>query len=346
MIPTIKWKGNAVYMIDQRKLPQKKQWYVCKNYKDVILGISNMVIRGAPAIGVAAAMGLALGANSIRVQSYTAFKRHFKKITDEMLKARPTAVNLRWAVERISLLVDEMSSRPINEIKGALKAESENILTEDIEINQRIGKYGKQLIPKRASILTHCNAGALATGGYGTALGVIRAAHEAGKQVMVLADETRPWLQGLRLTAFELMQDNIPVQVIADNAAGLLMRQGKIDLVVTGADRIVANGDVANKIGTYQVAVLAKENRIPFYVAAPLSTLDNTIKSGDMIPIEERDPKEISHINNKQIGPVGVKALNPAFDITPAKYVSAIITEHGVITKPYRSKIKDLFDKY
>jgi len=264
-------------------------------------------------------------------------------MANRMAKARPTAVNLKWAVDRMSLLVEKMTERPVAEVKEALRRESEKILAEDIDINRRIGKNGQRLIPEKATILTHCNAGALATGGYGTALGVIRAAHEAGKNVKVIADETRPWLQGLRLTAFELMEDGIPVTVISDNAAGSLMRQKKIDLVITGADRIAANGDVANKIGTYQVAVLAKENRIPFYVAAPLSTIDLDINSGEMIPVEERNPQEISHFRNRIIGPPGVKTFNPAFDVTPWRYVRSIITEKGVIQSPYRKEIKRVF---
>jgi methylthioribose-1-phosphate isomerase len=332
-------------MIDQRKLPGKIEWYTCKGYEDVIKAIEKMVIRGAPAIGVAAGMGLALGALSIRVRSYERFKDRFGEMADKLVKARPTAVNLRWAVERMSRLVEDMAGKDVKEIQKTLKRESETILAEDIDINRKIGKNGQRLLPKKATILTHCNAGSLATGGYGTALGVVRAAHEAGKKGEVIADETRPWFQGLRLTAFELMEDNIPVTVITDNAAGSFMHQNKIDLVITGADRIAANGDVANKIGTYQVAVLAKENKIPFYVAAPLSTIDMSIKSGDMIPVEERQPKEISHFRNHEIGPSGVKTLNPAFDITPSKYVTAIITEKGIAKSPYRAAIKRLFKK-
>ena len=345
MIRTIEWYGQHIRMIDQRKIPAKVEWYICKGYRDVIRAIEKMVIRGAPAIGVAAAMGLALGANSIRARSYTAFRHHFMEIADNMAMARPTAVNLRWAVERMCLLMEEMATRSVEEIKQVLRQESEKILAEDIEINRRIGKNGQRLIPKEATILTHCNAGALATGGYGTALGVIRAAHEAGKKVDVMADETRPWLQGLRLTAFELMEDGLPVTVIVDNAAGSFMRQKKIDLIITGADRIAANGDVANKIGTYQVAVLAKENKIPFYVAAPLSTIDLSLKNGDMIPVEERKSEEISHIGNLEIGPPGVKARNPAFDITPNRYVTAIITEKGVVKPPFRQGIRKFFQK-
>jgi methylthioribose-1-phosphate isomerase len=343
MIPTIEWKGNTVRMIDQRKLPGRIVWYTCRGYRDVIEAIEKMVIRGAPAIGVAAAMGLALGAASIRAKSYADFRRRFSEMARRMVKARPTAVNLKWAVERMSLLVEKMGGHAVSEIKEALRKEAEEILAEDIEMNKRIGKNGQTLVPKKATILTHCNAGSLATGGYGTALGVVRAAHETGKGVQVIADETRPWFQGLRLTAFELMEDHIPVTVITDSAAGSLMRQKKIDLVITGADRIASNGDVANKIGTYQVAVLAKENRIPFYVAAPLSTIDLHIKSGDMIPVEERQSQEVSHFRRQQIGPSGVKALNPAFDVTPSRYVTAIITERGVATSPYRRSLKRLF---
>ncbi|MBN2125838.1 MAG: S-methyl-5-thioribose-1-phosphate isomerase [Deltaproteobacteria bacterium] len=339
MIPTIEWHGPSVRMIDQRKIPRHIEWYTCRGYRDVIRGIRDMVIRGAPAIGVAAAMGLALGARSIRAASYETFRRRFQRIAAEMIKARPTAVNLKWAVDRMACLVDECAGRPVTEIRERLREESERILEEDISCNRRIGRHGAKLVPKRATILTHCNAGSLATGGYGTALGVVRAAWEAGKDVEVLADETRPWLQGLRLTAFELMQDGIPVTVIADNAAGSLMRAGKIDLVVTGADRIAANGDVANKIGTYQVAVLARENRIPFYVAAPLSTIDPEVPSGDGIPVEFRPGEEISRIGRQETGPRGVRTLNPAFDITPYRYVGAIVTEAGVIRPPYTSGI-------
>jgi methylthioribose-1-phosphate isomerase len=343
MLPTIEWKGKQVCMIDQRKLPARVDWVICKDDKAVIRAIRGMVIRGAPAIGVAAAMGLALGSEAIRANTYNAFERRFREMAGRMVKARPTAVNLRWAVERMIFLVEQMAGRDPEEIRIALREESERILAEDIEINRKIGEHGQRIVPKRATILTHCNAGSLATGGYGTALGVIRAAHEAGKKIEVIADETRPWLQGLRLTAFELMEDGIPVTVIADSAAGSLMRQGKVDLVITGADRIAVNGDVANKIGTYQVAVLAKENKIPFYVAAPLSTVDLSIHSGDRIPVEERDPSEVSHFRNVRVGPRGVKAYNPAFDVTPCRYVTGIITEKGIVRAPYPKKMKGLF---
>ncbi len=332
MIPTIEWQGNKVRILDQRQIPHKVEWYICKDYKDVIKAIKKMVIRGAPAIGIAAAMGLVLGAYSIKYKTYKSFFRRIKQISDEILSSRPTAVNLRWALDRMIRLIQKMEGCSIDKIKEILRKESENILKKDIEINKKIGKIGEKLVPDNAVILTHCNAGSLATGGYGTALGVIRAAHEAGKRINVIADETRPWLQGLRLTVFELMQENIPVSVIADNAAGYLMKKGKIDLVITGADRIAINGDVANKIGTYQVAVLAKENRIPFYVAAPISTIDSDIKNGDMIPVEYRSGEEILKIGNKYIGPKDAEAINPVFDITPSNYISAIITEKGVIS--------------
>jgi len=341
MIPTIKWDGDLVKMLDQRRLPSKVQWYTCRGYKDVIDAISKMVIRGAPAIGVAAAMGLALGASSIRTSSFAAFRNRFFHMAERMRLARPTAVNLQWAVARMMRLMENMAARSVGEIRDALKEESNKILLEDIDINRQIGIASLGLIPDKATILTHCNAGSLATAGYGTALGVIRAAHEAGKNIQVIADETRPWLQGLRLTSFELMQDHIPVTVIADNAAGSLMRQKRIDLVVTGADRIAANGDVANKIGTYQVAVLARAHKIPFYVAAPLSTIDPGTGSGDQIPVEQRPLEEITRIGRLRLGPEGVLALNPAFDITPAKYITAIITEAGILTPPFRTVIRD-----
>jgi len=343
MLPTIEWRGDHVRMIDQRKIPTKVEWYVCRGYRDVIKAIQTMVIRGAPAIGVAAAMGLALGADGIRTNAYPSFVRQFRKMAEQMAEARPTAVNLRWAVDRIERLVESMAGAPVDRIKTAIRRESEAMLAEDIEINRRIGEHGQTLVPHKATILTHCNAGSLATGGYGTALGVIRAARDAGKEVQVIADETRPWLQGLRLTAFELMQDRIPVTVIADNAAGYMMRQKKVDLIITGADRIAANGDVANKIGTYQVAVLARENGIPFYVAAPLSTIDLRIRSGEMIPVEEREGREICCFGKRQVGPKGVNAFNPAFDITPAKFVKAIVTEQGLIRPPYVRGIGKIF---
>ncbi len=340
MLPTIEWQDDCVRMIDQRRLPARVSWYTCRGYRDVIRGIREMVIRGAPAIGVAAAMGLALGARTIRTARYETFRSRFLRMAEEMAAARPTAVNLRWAVDRMRSVVEAGAGGSVEDLQRALRAESERILAEDIEINRAIGRHGRELVPDGASVLTHCNAGALATGGYGTALGVIRAAHEAGAGLSVIADETRPWLQGLRLTAFELMEEGIPVTVIADSAAGSLMRKGAIDLVITGADRIAGNGDVANKIGTYPVAVLAHAHRIPFYVAAPLSTIDPTISSGDDIPVEERPAREVSHLGGRCAGPEGVPVRNPAFDITPARYVTAMVTEKGILSPPYKTAIR------
>jgi len=343
MIPTIKWEDNYIYLIDQRKLPNRKEWFVCCTVQDVIAGIREMAIRGAPAIGVAAGMGLAIGAQSIETENYGVFRNRFLEMAEQMKSARPTAVNLKWAVERMIKIVEGMHGNQVEEIKEATIKESQMILERDIEINRKIGQCGLALIPDIATILTHCNAGALATGGYGTALGVIRAASEAGKDIHVFVGETRPLLQGMRLTAFELREDNIPATVIVDSAAGYLMRKKRIDLVITGADRIASNGDMANKIGSYQLAVLAKENKIPFYVAAPLSSFDLDLENGDLIPIEEREPEEVLSFGGHLVGPEGVNAYNPAFDITPAQYISALITEKGVLTPPYRSSIKDLF---
>ena len=342
MIPTIKWEDNYIYLIDQRKLPNRKEWFVCRTVQDVMAAIREMAIRGAPAIGVAAGMGLALGAQSIETENYGVFRKRFLEMAEQMKSARPTAVNLKWAVERMIKIVEGMHDDQVEEIKEAIRKESQMILERDIEINHKIGQRGLALIPDTATILTHCNAGALATGGYGTALGVIRAAYEAGKDIHVFVDETRPLLQGMRLTAFELREDNIPATVIVDSAAGYLMRKKRIDLVITGADRIASNGDMANKIGSYQLAVLAKENKIPFYVAAPLSSFDLDLENGDLIPIEEREPEEVLSFAGHLVGPEGVNAYNPAFDITPAQYISALITEKGVLTPPYRSGIKDL----
>ena len=342
MIPTIKWEDNYIYLIDQRKLPNRKEWFVCRTVQDVIAAIREMAIRGAPAIGVAAGMGLALGAQSIDTENCGIFRKRFLEMAEQMKSARPTAVNLKWAVERMIKIVEGMHDGQVEEIKETIRKESQMILERDIEINHKIGQRGLALVPDTATILTHCNAGALATGGYGTALGVIRAASEAGKDIHVFVDETRPLLQGMRLTAFELREDNIPATVIVDSAAGYLMRKKRIDLVITGADRIASNGDMANKIGSYQLAVLAKENNIPFYVAAPLSSFDLDLENGDLIPIEEREPEEVLSFAGHLVGPEGVNAYNPAFDITPAQYISALITEKGVLTPPYRSGIKDL----
>ena len=343
MVKTIAWKDNQVVMIDQRKLPLQEKYVVCKGYRSVIRAIKELVIRGAPAIGVAAAMGIALGSLKIRTTGMDRFKTRFDAICHDMVAARPTAVNLAWAVERMKRVADETTHGGVKEVKSRLVQEARNILSEDIAINRAMGRHGQKLLKDGSRVLTHCNAGALATGGYGTALGVVRAAVEAGKGIEVFADETRPFLQGARLTARELKASGIPVTVITDNAAGYFMQQGKVDAVVVGADRIAANGDVANKIGTYMVAVLAKTHRIPFYVAAPVSTVDLSTEKGEDIPIEQRDQTEVTHFQGRRIAPAGVVAGNPAFDVTPHLCVSAIITEKGVITPPFRSQLKRLF---
>ena len=345
MIKTIEWKNDRVIMIDQRKLPQEETYVLCSDYRQVVKAIKEMVIRGAPAIGIAAAMGLALGAKEIEAASLEGFKTRFKKICTAMSLARPTAVNLFWAIQRMWKLVEDSPVQKVESLKKVLIREARNMLAEDIDINKRLGSIGQKVIKKGATVLTHCNAGALATGGYGTALGVIRAAIEAGKQVRVIADETRPFLQGARLTAWELAKDHIPVTLITDNMAGCLMQKGLIDLVIVGADRIAANGDTANKIGTYSVAVLAKEHGIPFYVAAPCSTIDVRIKSGEGIPIEERNEREVTHVGDKRVAPMGIAVLNPAFDVTPHAYIAGIITEKGILKPPYRQSIAKAMKK-
>jgi methylthioribose-1-phosphate isomerase len=302
-----------------------------------------MVVRGAPAIGVAAAMGLALGASKIKANSFKAFKREFKKIAAQMKRTRPTAVNLFWAIERMTGVVEVSEGLKVPELKKKLIREARRLHDEDIEVNRRLGRHGSRLLKKGSTVLTHCNAGALATAGYGTALGVIRGAVEAGKRIKVFADETRPFLQGSRLTAWELKQDRIDVTLITDNMSGYMMKKGLIDAVVVGADRIAANGDVANKIGTYSVALLARAHAIPFYVAAPTSTIDLKIKKGDDIPIEERSTVEVTHMQGKRVAPRGIKVKNPAFDVTPSRLVTAIITEKGVVRSPYTRGIKSLF---
>ncbi len=346
MIKTLEWTDEGVMMIDQRLLPTEEIYPVFTTYEEVATAIREMVVRGAPAIGVAAAMGVALGARDSKTDDPAEFELTFDRICDVIGSTRPTAVNLFWAIERMrslySRLKDEGST--LSEIRTALIDEAKGMHGEDIEINRSMGRFGADLIPDGATVLTHCNAGALATAGYGTALGVIRAAIEAGKKVAVFADETRPFLQGARLTAWELQKDDIPVTLITDNMAGHFMKKGQIDCVVVGADRIAANGDVANKIGTYSVAVLAKENDIPFYVAAPISTLDLTLASGDLIPIEERNQEEVTHVKGAQLAPAGIRIANPAFDVTPNKYVAAIITERGVARPPFKESLRKLAD--
>ena len=338
MLETIVWKDNKVVMIDQRKLPMQENYVVCKDYRGVIRAIKGLVIRGAPAIGVAGAMGVALGAMKIRTVDTDRFKERFDAICREIVSARPTAANLSWAVERMRRVAHETSHTGVEGVKSRLVEMAQEILEQDIITNRLIGRHGQQFLKDGSCVLTHCNAGALATGGYGTALGVVRAAVEAGKRIEVFADETRPVLQGARLTAWELKMSGIPVTVITDNAAGYFMQHGEVDAVIVGADRIAANGDVANKIGTYMVAVLAKTHKIPFYVAAPLSTIDASIKTGREIPIEQRDQTEVTHFHGKRTTPSDVVARNPAFDITPYRYVSAIVTEKGVINPPFRAK--------
>jgi methylthioribose-1-phosphate isomerase len=335
MIPTVEWKDGAVRLLDQSRLPEHVEFLDCRDYQTVAAAIRELRVRGAPAIGVTAAMGVALGAQAVETTDYDAFAKAVGTICDHLAATRPTAVNLFWAIERMKQALASLRGRTVMEVKGALVKESQTILDEDIAMNKAMGRHGAALIQDGNTILTHCNAGALATAGYGTALGVVRAAWEQGKKIRVIADETRPVLQGARLTAWELMQDKIPVTLITDNMAGSIMRQGLIHLCVVGADRIAANGDVANKIGTYSVAVLAKAHNIPFYVAAPYSTIDLATPSGMEIPIEQRRPEEVTSIfNGPMIAPKGVTVFNPAFDVTPAEYITAIITERGVF-KPH-----------
>jgi methylthioribose-1-phosphate isomerase len=339
MVATVEYANGIVRLIDQRRLPTEEVLIDCRDYQAVADAIKMLAVRGAPAIGVAAALGLAMGAHAIDAVDFERFWSSFTEVCAVMAATRPTAVNLFWAIERMKACAQTHRRLPIAELKVRLEQEALGILEEDIANNRRMGLYGQELIPDQARILTHCNAGALATAGYGTALGVIRAAVEQGKRVQVIADETRPVLQGARLTAWELQKDGIPVTLIADNMAASLMRRGLVDLVIVGADRIAANGDVANKIGTYGVAVLAQAHGIPFYVAAPLSTIDTSLRSGDDIPIEERQPEEVTHIGDRQIAPTGVGVLNPAFDVTPHEYVRAIITEAGVLRPPLNQSI-------
>ena len=343
MIKTVEFGNNgSVRLIDQRLLPTQETWLECKDYREVADAIVKMVVRGAPAIGVTAAGGLALGADSIATEDIAQFRKEFDTICKEMGATRPTAVNLFWAIERMKKIAQEKAGS-VAELKKRLRGEAVKILNDDIVINERMGKNGAELLADGDVVLTHCNAGALATAGhYGTALGVIKAAHVAGKKISVFADETRPFLQGARLTAWEMKKEGIEVTLITDSMAGYFMKKGAIDKVVVGADRIAKNGDVANKIGTYTVAVLAKTHSIPFYVAAPLSTIDFSTPDGSQIPIEERDVKEVSHIGGRQMAPDGINILNPAFDITPNEYISAIITDRGVAEKPYIESLERL----
>ena len=332
---TIEWRDNAVIMIDQTRLPGEEVYNTYEDFKSVAEAIKGMIIRGAPAIGVAAAMGIALGAREIIADTHESFFRQLENVCEVMARTRPTAVNLFWAIERMKRVAEASRGKTLDQIREVLKKEAIRIEEEDLTICRNIGKWGATLIPQGATILTHCNAGGLATAGYGTALGVIRAAHEAGKDIKVFVDETRPWLQGARLTAWELVKEEIPATLISDNMAGFFMNRGEITCCVVGADRIAANGDTANKIGTYSVAVLAKENNIPFYVAAPVSTLDLSLSDGSQIPIEERHADEVTHIKGLAIAPTGISVRNPAFDVTPARYIAAIITEKGIVSGDY-----------
>ena len=339
MIDTLRWTDAGVEMLDQTKLPREETYVLCRDYQEVATAIQTMIIRGAPAIGVAAAMGVALGALGASDGSFDA---EFETICQTLAATRPTAVNLFWAIDRMRRLRATMAGEPLAAVRARLVEEAKIVYHEDIAINKAIGAHGAPLVPDGKTVLTHCNAGALATAGYGTALGVIRAAVEAGKKIDVFADETRPFLQGSRLTVWELLKDGIATTLITDNMAGHFLRSGRIGCVVVGADRIAANGDVANKIGTYSVAVLAKENNVPFYVAAPISTLDLTLDTGDKIPIEQRAAKEVTEVYGVPLAPEGAAAMNPAFDVTPNRYVTGIITERGVAKAPYEQTLRQL----
>ncbi|MBC7797946.1 MAG: S-methyl-5-thioribose-1-phosphate isomerase [Pyrinomonadaceae bacterium] len=343
----VEWTDEGLKMLDQRLLPNEEKYLLLKSYTEVADGIRDMVVRGAPAIGVSAAYGIALGAKEFVGTSVIDFEDDFDYVCETLGATRPTAVNLFWAIERMRETFQRAKAdgKSISEIKQILVDESNLIFSQNFDADRNIGKFGGELLGDNTTVLTHCNAGALATGGdYGTALGVIRGAIAQGKKIAVIADETRPYLQGSRLTAWELMQDQIPVTIITDNMAGHVMKSGNVDAVVVGADRIAANGDAANKIGTYMVAVLAKEHDIPFYVAAPLSTIDLNTATGDEIPIEERDKREVTHIRDNQLAPDGVNVSNPAFDVTPSHLIAAIITDKGVARAPYSESLKQLFE--
>jgi len=343
MIKTVEWTKEGIRMIDQRVLPTEEKYLMLRSWEEVADAIKKMVVRGAPAIGVSAAMGLALGASQSVGMSVADLEDDFTYMCQVMGETRPTAVNLFWAIERMRERFNREKGKTesVEEIKASLVDEAQKIFQDDIAANRAIGHFGADLITDGDTVLTHCNAGALATAGdHGTALGVVRGARDAGKRVAVIADETRPFLQGLRLTAWELAKDNIPVTVITDNMAGSVMQSGKVNVVVVGADRIAGNGDTANKIGTYMVAVLARKHNIPFYVAAPISTLDLTLKSGQEIPIEQRDRKEVTHIGGQQFAPDGIEISNPAFDVTPNDLITAIITDRGVARAPYSESLR------
>jgi methylthioribose-1-phosphate isomerase len=342
MIKTLEWTSQGVRFIDQTRLPTEEVFVTCATYQEVATAIRDMIVRGAPAIGVAAAMGIALGVKQSTAQDVAGLRTEFGQICRTMGETRPTAVNLFWAIRRMQQKFESVAGQGVHHVKVTLVEEAQKMLLEDIAANEAMGRHGAALLPSSGGVLTHCNAGALATCGYGTALGVIRSAIASGKQLHVFADETRPFLQGSRLTAWELMKDGIQTTLIADNMAGAMMRQGKIQAVIVGADRIAANGDVANKIGTYSVAVLAKEHAIPFYVAAPWSTVDMNMPGGEGIPIEQRSPREVTHHAGKQVAPDGVLVENPAFDVTPNKYIAAIVTERGIAKAPFGESLNEL----
>ena len=332
---TIEWDDGVVRMIDQRQLPHEYVVAEFTDYRDVAKSIKEMYIRGAPAIGAAAAYGLALAAVHSKAQSKPQLVADVRQAADVLGATRPTASNLFWALERMLARLGDESQGDVDQLREAMVAEAEALAEEDVEVNKRMGQYGAELLEDGYNILTHCNAGALATVDYGTALAPVRTAWKAGKRVHVYVDETRPRLQGARLTAWELMREDIPMTLIADNAAGFFMQGGKVDIVFVGADRVVANGDVVNKIGTYKLAVVARENGVPFYAVVPTSTIDLDVQSGDQVPIEERDGEEVTHVRGQPIGPEGVRVANPAFDVTPHRYVTGIITEHGIVYPPF-----------
>lgn len=342
---TIDWKDDHVVLLDQRLLPHQEVYLACWDFESVVNAIRDMAVRGAPAIGVAAAAGLALGAMKIKAQNMDSFVEQFRQLCNRMGQARPTAVNLFWAIRRMDRILQASGVERVDKAVELLKAEARSVLTEDIETNRRIGQAGSDIIRDGDSVLTYCNAGSLATAGYGTALGVIRTAVNVGKQVRVFVSETRPRLQGARLTAWELTKENIPVTLIADNMAGYVMKERVINLVLVGADRIAKNGDVANKIGTYGLAALARFHGIPFYVAAPVSTIDFTLTDGRQIPIEERSPTEVTTVCHESIAPNGVAVINPAFDVTPHRYVDGIITERGILRRPFKRAITALMSE-
>jgi methylthioribose-1-phosphate isomerase len=347
MIKTVEWTDEGVRMIDQRILPNEEKYLMLRSYDEVAEAIKKMVVRGAPAIGVSAAMGLALGAKQSVGTAVSDLEFDFDYMCEVMSKTRPTAVNLFWAIERMRAAFDRARAETddVEEIKQKLVAEAQAIYREDLESNRAMGRFGGELLADGATVLTHCNAGALAAAGdYGTALGVIRGARDAGKRIAVIADETRPFLQGARLTAWELQKDDIPVTLITDNMAGHVMKQGQVDAIVVGADRIAANGDTANKIGTYMVAVLARQHQIPFYVAAPVSTVDLKSASGEDIPIEQRDEREVTHIREHRLAPEGIEVQNPAFDVTPNEMITAIITDRGVARQPYTESLRRMLE--